>query len=164
MRTLPHTDRPTGRLYLGSADEQAALSPLLSQSNPNIPNPWTASQVSRTGERGSELGRSKTFWVRLVTNSGLVIFWAEGGWEEKTSFSCSLPSSGITSSSRAPRQRIVELRDRGVPSPPSLSCVDWHTNSTIHPVCFIRDSVNFALGVSLNYFRKLPSSVPYFVS
>ena len=30
----------------------------------------------------------------------------------------------------------------------------------IHPVCFIRDSVNFALEVSLNYFRN----VPYFVS
>ena len=25
-----------------------------------------------------------------------------------------------------------------------------------HPVCFIRDSVNFAIGVSLNSFRKLP--------
>ena len=34
----------------------------------------------------------------------------------------------------------------------------------LHPICFIRDSVNSAVGASLNYFRKLPSSVPYFVS
>ena len=39
-----------------------------------------------------------------------------------------------------------------------------YVGQQLHPVCFIRDSVNFALGVSLNYFRKLPSSVPYFVS